>query len=164
MFLKLTELLKDLPSEKVQSLFENNFQTLQTVEAHIKRYVPLKDKELRQALTIAKQMVRKRDGIAEMTDSLPQSVEQLQERFASVQRDTTEQLAESTTLPRKKKKKSRQHTLYRLWLAGVGTILALGNVLLAMRAGGLPEATSQASITAGAGCLTAAALKKSNVD
>lgn len=164
MFLKLTELLKDLPSETVQSLFENDFQTLQTVETQIKRYVPLKDKELRQALNIAKQAIRKRDGLAEMTNSFPKSVEQFEERFADLRQETKEQLAESSTLPRKQKKKSRQHTLYRLWLAGMGTILALGNVLLAMRAGGLPEATSQASITAGAGCLTAAALKKSNVD
>ncbi len=159
-FRQLSEWAKELPNEAVRTLITSRLEELERIEAKLKRFVPLKDKELEKALKMARQTVLKKNDKATI-DSLPASWEELQKQFAALEQEIKSVLAESKNLPRKQKKASRNQMLGRFGLAVFGAILAFGNVLLAMNAN-LPTETSQASITLGAGCFTKAALKKGN--
>ncbi len=158
-FEKMSELVQDLPIEQTRAILKHRLHELEQIEKKLKRYVPIKDKDLQTSLEIARQIILKQGAGEKSKSVLPTTITGLQEQFAELEQESKQALAESKNYPRRKKKKYRQHALRRFGLATMGTILAFGNVLLAMQAH-LPVETSQASITAGAGCLTAAALKK----
>ena len=158
-FEKMSELVQDLPNEKTRDILKYRLHELEQIEIKIKRYVPIKDKDLQTSLEIARQIILNQGTEEKSKNVLPTTFAGLQEQFAELEQKSKQALAESKNYPRRKKKKYRQQALRRFGLATMGAILAFGNVLLALQAH-LQVETSQASITAGAGCLTAAALKK----
>lgn len=146
------EALKALPAPG--EFYENG-------ERRIQQLVPMKRKQVLGALAIAGAMVKRQDDKKALNDCLPRTMDELAVALKQLTKQTTEALQLAAGQPRKIKKQSKETSVWRFGLFIVGVVLALGDVILVLTPVGLLTAEiAKASITAGAGCMTAAAVKK----
>jgi len=123
--------------------------------------VPMKRKQVLGALAVADAVVKRQNDKKSLNDSLPANLDELAEMLKGLTKQTTEALQIAADQPRKIKKQSKETSVWRFGLFIVGLILALGDVVLTLTPiGWLSADVAKVSITAGAGCMTAAAVKK----
>jgi hypothetical protein len=132
-------------------------------ENRIQQLVPMKRKQVLGALAVADAVIKRQNDKKALNDSLPANLDELADMLTGLTKQTTDELQHAVAQPRKIKKQVKETSVWRFGLFIVGLILALGDVVLTLTPIGLLSVEiAKVSITAGAGCVTAAAKKTAN--
>ncbi|RPH90150.1 MAG: hypothetical protein EHM72_19495 [Calditrichaeota bacterium] len=135
-------------------------EQLYAMEKRLQSFAPMKKDQMMTAMALAAAVVIKSENQSSL-ENLPRSTEELIALITKTTRETTGILQQTVEQPRKLKKQIKMSGVWRFSLFSIGLILAIGDIILALTPVGMMTAElAKTSITAGAGCMTAAAVKK----
>jgi hypothetical protein len=157
MLQKMTNMVKD--STRIKSLPPP--EQLYAMEKRLQSFAPMKKDQMMTAMALAAAVVKKSENSNSSLENLPRSTEELIALIVKTTRETTGILQQTVEQPRKLKKQVKVSGVWRFGLFSIGLILAIGDIILSLTPVNMMAADiAKTSITAGAGCMTAAAIKK----